>query len=285
MNPVRTRIPQPPALAAPSPRPMPKRLSLGLAALLVTLTASLLAALAALGLEAGFGAAAPWAALGGALLGVVAAALPLSMLALRPGVAAVPAAAPSGDASVPIPGAVTPRALFVDWAEREWSRSRRYGTAAALLLVEVDRFGHLCDTRGAHAGDAVLAELLRQTQATLRGADMLTRFSDGQMAVFLAQADATGALDVAERIRECAERLDLELDDQPLRVTVSVGVAHLRPAHPSLHALIEDAQDALAAARQAGSNCVRTTPFEIERPRRPGTGQDDRRTPRQQPRP
>ena len=285
MNPVRTHIPQPPAEAAPTPRPAPKRLSLGLAVVLVTLTAGLLAALAALGLEAGFGAAAPWAALGGAMLGVLVAALPLSTLALRPGAAAAPAPAPARDAAAATAGAATPRALFVDWAEREWSRSRRYGTAAALLLVEVDRFGRLCDTRGAGAGDAVLAELLRRTQATLRGADMLTRFSDGQMAVFLAQADATGALDVAERIRECAERLDLERDEQPLRVTVSVGVAHLRPTHPSLQALIEDAQEALAAARQAGSNCVRTTPFEDERTPRPGSGHGDRRTPRQQPRP
>ncbi|HSQ72006.1 MAG TPA: hypothetical protein VLM87_06250, partial [Rubrivivax sp.] len=71
----------------------------------------------------------------------------------------------------------------------------------------------------------------------------------------------------------------------PLRVTVSVGVALLRPTHPSLQALIEDAQDALAAARQAGSNCVRTPPLGGERARRPGSGRDDRRTPRQQPRP
>ena len=285
MTPVRTRTPQPPGEEAPPSVKAPARLPLGLAVLLVVVTAGLLAALAALGLESGLGVATAWAALGGAVLGVVAAALPLSMLALRPGLAVAPAAAPVREAGTPVPGAVTPRALFVDWAEREWSRSRRYGTAAALLLVEVDRFGRLCDTRGAGAGDAVLAELLRQTYATLRGADMLTRFSDGQMAVFLAQADATGALDVAERIRECAERLDLERDDQPLRVTVSVGVAHLRPTHPSLQSLIEDAQDALAAARQAGSNCVRTTPFEVERTPRPGSGHDDRRTPRQQPRP
>ncbi|HSQ72541.1 MAG TPA: diguanylate cyclase, partial [Rubrivivax sp.] len=202
MTPVRTRIPQPPAEAAPSLTLAARRLPLGRAVLLVAVTAALLAALAALLLQAGFGASAPWAAVWGALLGVAGAALPFSMLALRPASAVVPAGAPAPETARPDVGTLTPRALFLEWAEREWARSRRYGTAAALLLVDVDRYGRLCDARGAGAGAAVLAELLRCTATTLRGADALTRFGDGQMAVFLAQADATGALDVAERIRE-----------------------------------------------------------------------------------
>ena len=152
-----------------------------------------------------------------------------------------------------------------------------------MLLVDVDRFGRLCDARGGAAGDAVLAELLRDTASTLRGAHVLPRFADGQMAVFLSHGDATGALDVAERIRERAERLDVSSGDVPLRITVSAGVAHLRSTHPNLSSLIEDAQDALAAARQAGGNCVRAAPLGAGRAGRPG--RDDRRTPRQQPRP
>jgi diguanylate cyclase (GGDEF)-like protein len=180
---------------------------------------------------------------------------------------------------------VTPRSLFFQLAEREWARARRYNTGAALLLVDVDRYPRLCEARGREAGVAVLADLLRNTSVHLRGADVLTQFADGQMAVFLAQADATGALDVAERIRERAERLDLSWAGQPLRITVSVGVAHLRPAHPQLQALIEDAKDALAVARQAGGNCVRMLPPDAGRERRLDSWRDDRRTPRQQPRP
>ena len=89
---------------------------------------------------------------------------------------------------------------------------------------------------------------------------MLTRFSASQMAVFLAPADATGALDVAERIRERAEQMEVPFQPLQLRLTVSVGVAHLRPAHLNLQSLMDDADDALAAARQAGGNCVRAAP-------------------------
>jgi diguanylate cyclase (GGDEF)-like protein len=179
----------------------------------------------------------------------------------------------------------------MDLAQREWARARRYGSGAALLLVDIDRHARLVEARGAAACDAVLDELLRRTAPTLRPADMLTRFSATQMAVFLAHADATGALDVAERIRERAEQLELVSAGQVppasgapaprLRVTVSIGVAHLRPAHLNLQALLADGEDAVVAARQAGGNCVRAAPVEAGASRTGGgswRGGDDRRT-------
>jgi diguanylate cyclase (GGDEF)-like protein len=282
MNPVHIP-PQPPA-APPACAPAPRRsLPLGVVVLLLALTAALLGAGSAAALERVLGLAATWAALGGALLGTLVAVLPMVALAMKRSPASGPSPEP-GSAFGAV-SAVTPRALFFQLAEREWSRARRYNTGAALLLVDVDRYLRLCEVRGGEAGVAVLSELLRTTAANLRGADVVTRLADGQMAVFLAQADATGALDVAERVRERAERLGLSWAGQQLRITVSVGVAHLRAVHPHLQSLIEDAKDALAAARQAGGNCVRAAPQEPGRVRRAGSWSADRRTPRRQPRP
>lgn len=175
----------------------------------------------------------------------------------------------------------THKALFLELAAREWARSRRYGTGAALLLVDVDRYARLVESRGGAATDAVLAEMLGQTSPTLRGADLVTRLSDSQMAIFLAQADATGALDVAERIRERSEQMEVpfhhESTPRRLRVTVSVGVAQLRPAHLNLQALIDDAQDAVLAARQAGGNCVRAAPVDLNGLRSSSSWLDDHR--------
>jgi hypothetical protein len=65
------------------------------------------------------------------------------------------------------------------------------------------------------AGDLVLREIASQhPAATLRGADALARFGHAQLAVFLAQADPLGALDVAERIRERIEQLEIAWRDQ-----------------------------------------------------------------------
>ncbi len=251
---------------ASSPRPAAAvRLPMAAAVALVAVGAALIAALVAWGLSRGLGATA-WAAPVGALLGVAAAVLPAALALHRLGAHPDGQTLVGGSLHTPL-GAARP--LFLELAGREWARARRYGSGAALLLVDVDRFARLTESRGSEAADAVLAELLRQTAPTLRGADLLTRFSDAQMAVFLAHADATGALDVAERIRERSEQLEVVLPQEtppkPLRLTVSVGVAQLRPAHLNLQSLIDDAQDAVLAARQAGGNCVRAAPVDLGR--------------------
>lgn len=242
-----------PAEALPEPAPS-REVSLRVAVGLLWLTAALLAGAVALALAAWWEPGL-WVAPVAAALGVAAAAVPLGLLITR--LARQP---PAGHGASHLAAAGLPRELFLDLAGREWARARRYGTGAALLIVEVDRFARLAQTRGNGAADAALAELLAQTAPGLRGADVLTRFTPSQMAVFLAPADATGALDVAERIRERAEQMEVPFQPQHLRLTVSVGVAHLRPAHLNLQALMDDAEDALVAARQAGGNCVRAAP-------------------------
>lgn len=164
----------------------------------------------------------------------------------------------------PVTGAAS-RSQFMGLVEREFSRSRRYGVGAAVLLVDVDRFRRLLEGRDEAAGDAVLREIARSALATLRGADALARFGNAQLAIFLAQADPLGALDVAERVRERVEHLEVHWRDQRLRVTVSVGVAMMRPAHLSLQAVVDDAETALGAARHAGGNCVRAAPVDPRR--------------------
>ncbi len=167
---------------------------------------------------------------------------------------------------------VASRVAFMSLAEREFARSRRYGIGAGLLLVDIDRFRQLSDSLDPVAGDVLLREAAACIQATLRGADALARFGPAQVAVFLAHADPLGALDVAERIRDRIEHLEVLWGEQRLRATVSVGAVLMRPAHLALQAVIDDAEAALGAARQAGGNCVRAAPVDARRAAQPGHG-------------
>jgi diguanylate cyclase (GGDEF)-like protein len=160
------------------------------------------------------------------------------------------------------------RDMFLQQAEREWSRARRYGIGAAMVLVDLDHLDTLRQAVGPVATEALMDELRRRIAPALRGADTLARFGGGQIAIFLVHADATGALDVAERIREQIEQLEVAQHGQrKLRITVSLGVAHMRPSHTTLAALLTDAQEALWAARQVGGNCVRAAPVDLPPPR------------------
>jgi diguanylate cyclase (GGDEF)-like protein len=226
-------------------------------------------------------AASPWprvvaAALGGAAaLGLVAAwwpAMPWLVAAAGAVVAALSAWRPAAaDAAAPaVPPAVGDAVLrdaetgmfhrpaFLALAERDWQRAGRYGGEVALLLVEVDRLRQMTERSGPRVADALLAGLGRQVLASLRAADLLARFDDAQLAVFLPQADATGALDVADRVREMVEQLALPGLPDGAKFSASVGVAVLRPLHQPLTVLVGQAQQALQSARQAGGNCVRS---------------------------
>jgi diguanylate cyclase len=274
--------PKPP-LEAPSREPaaplQPQRLaSLGpvRGALLLTGGVALLAALLALPFTELLSAAGRWAAPLAAALGVVVAMFPLAMVLIKlarqvrdQGEQLAQRDAVDGHASLP------GRAQFLALVEREWARARRYGAGAAVLLIDVDRFRRLGNGRGADAADALLRQMARHTAQTLRGGDALAMYGDGQLAVFLAQADATGALDAAERIRDLIEHLEVDWSGQPLRATVSVGVATLRPAHQTLVALLDDALLAAAAAGQAGGNCVRAAPIDSGRLQAPGSSIGD----------
>ena len=238
-------------------------------------------ALAAGGVAAGLTA---WLGWGGGLSAALAAMVavlvglcPMALVALK-GASRLPLA-PDATQDFDASTGATTKALFLDLAEREWSRARRYGTGATLLLIDLDRTARLSELFGPGAVDALLRELARQTTSTLRGADALTRFGSTQLAIFLAQSDATGALDVAERIRERAEKLDLPPHANARhRASVSVGVAQLRAAHLNLQALVHDAEDATVAARQAGGNCVRAAPVDLGRLLSPDPAPKDQRT-------
>lgn len=257
---------------------------LGVAGLLLGVGAVLMAATAAYGTVLFLdGRSSPWAAALGASVGVALAGVPLGWLMFKLAAELAPGGGREEAGLAPLAG--MPRDLFMTLAEREFARARRYGTGAALVLVDLDRHARLCEARGPAAGAAVLAELLLQTAPTLRTADVLTQFTASQMAVFLVHADATGALDVAERIRERTEQMDVLFPEgvqgQRLRATASAGVANLRPAHQSLQALIDDAVDAVSAARATGGNCVRAAPVDHMATGLPGPWRDRRARPKQ----
>jgi diguanylate cyclase (GGDEF)-like protein len=154
------------------------------------------------------------------------------------------------------------RHRFSQDAEREWSRARRYGEDAALLVVEADHFKALSGEHGVAAGDAVVREIARVSESCLRQPDLLARHAMESLVIMLPHTDPLGALDAAERIRERVAGNRLPWKGIELGTTVSVGVASLGVSHHGLDSLKRDAEQALLAARLAGRNCVRAAPIQ-----------------------
>ena len=153
------------------------------------------------------------------------------------------------------------RRHFMTLVQREWARAHRYSTDAALLLIDVDHFKRVNDAHGHLCGDELLRRIAHGIAESLRQPAVLARFGGEEFVVFLPQTDPLGALDVAERIREGVQALQLPWHGVTVGVTVSIGVAPLRPDLLSLDWSLHEADTALYAAKAAGRNCVRTVPI------------------------
>lgn len=162
---------------------------------------------------------------------------------------------------------ISTRRHFLASAEREWARIRRYGMDGAVLMIDVDHFKAVNDRHGQHCGDTVLRQIAEVSAQSLRQADLIGRYGGEELVVLLPHTDPMGALDVAERIRAQVSERRIDWQNTAVVCTVSVGVAAVGAGHETLDAIVGEAEQALAAAKEAGRNCVRMAPIQ---PRRSG---------------
>lgn len=160
---------------------------------------------------------------------------------------------------------VSNRRHFLQMADREFARCRRYGEEGALLLIDADHLRRINEHLGQQCGDALLMEVTRRVGTTLRQPDLLARFGGAELAVFLPKTDPLGALDAAERIRQQVASSPYQWHQTHVVATVSIGVATVHPGQLSVDTLVHEAEQALEAAKEAGRNCVRTGPIKPQR--------------------
>jgi diguanylate cyclase (GGDEF)-like protein len=143
-------------------------------------------------------------------------------------------------------------------AQRHLWRAIREQQAAALLVIDLDRFKTLNDQHGHLAGDVALKAVADRIKHELRDYDAVGRYGGEEFVALLPNAGANAAMRVAERIRAQIEDEPIATDDGlTLSLTGSVGVATY-PTHGSeLDALIRSADRAMYAAKDAGRNTVR----------------------------
>lgn len=134
--------------------------------------------------------------------------------------------------------------------EGELLRLVRYGTPVTLLLLDLDDFKAINDTRGHATGDQVLKAVSAAWRRELRETDMLGRWGGEEFLVLLPGSGVGDAVVLAERLRAAVGAIDLDLA-QP--ITVSIGLA-MGLSHDTWPRWFERADAALYRAKAAGKN-------------------------------
>ncbi len=136
------------------------------------------------------------------------------------------------------------------------AREPRTGTGTAAVFCDVDNLKPINDEHGHAAGDRVLRAVAERILASVRHEDQAARMGGDEFLVVLAGVhDTEDARAVAEKIRSHAtEPVDLG-NGEPVRVTMSIGVAMAQPGEP-IDQLVERADAAMYQAKRTGRDTV-----------------------------
>ncbi|MBN8791832.1 MAG: GGDEF domain-containing protein [Stenotrophomonas nitritireducens] len=152
-------------------------------------------------------------------------------------------------------GLLNRTALMGD-GEQQLEQSLRLRQPFAAMLLDLDHFKRINDTRGHQAGDEVLHHTARALQRNLRGRDwLLGRYGGEEFVLLLPGAGMEQAMALAERLRAALEASPLDRDGGAIVITTSIGVA-VADATPGLERLLARADAALYRAKAAGRNRV-----------------------------
>jgi diguanylate cyclase (GGDEF) domain len=151
-------------------------------------------------------------------------------------------------------GAMTRRA-FSDTLRKSFAARARSHAKTSLVLFDLDHFKRINDTWGHAAGDAVLKAVSRCVLRELRVEDSFGRVGGEEFAILVANADATVAVEVAERVRRAIERLPIPGFAQ-IAVTSSFGVAEATDSLLDVEDWTDRADGQLYAAKESGRNRI-----------------------------
>lgn len=149
------------------------------------------------------------------------------------------------------------RRFFMEKAEEELEKAKRYNRNLSLLMLDIDFFKKVNDTYGHDAGDDVLKALSVVAWKVLRNVDVFGRIGGEEFSVLLPDTDLDGAVLAAERIRNEIEKANMQTRSGILTITVSIGVATVNEEINTLELLLKAADLGLYAAKDAGRNQVK----------------------------
>ncbi|CAB1062646.1 diguanylate cyclase/phosphodiesterase (GGDEF & EAL domains) with PAS/PAC sensor(s) [Olavius sp. associated proteobacterium Delta 1] len=143
------------------------------------------------------------------------------------------------------------RRYFMVKLQEEIHRAERYHKQISVIMTDLDRFKYINDSYGHDAGDRALKAISQFLIKNIRDVDAIARYGGEEFVMLIPDADKEEAFRLAERLRE--ELGKVKLDNLP-PITMSLGIATYPTDCKDMEELINKADAAMYAAKQAGRN-------------------------------
>jgi histidine ammonia-lyase len=147
------------------------------------------------------------------------------------------------------------RVLFRDRVGQALATARREQHEVAVLMLDLDRFKEINDTLGHAAGDELLKEVARRLSSVLRESDSIARLGGDEFSILLPGVSGTDLAEIVGRVAGSLEE-PLIVDDLPLNVDVSIGLASFPKDGDDADRLLQRADVAMYLAKTANAGFV-----------------------------
>ncbi|MEI6147377.1 MAG: GGDEF domain-containing protein [Methylococcales bacterium] len=150
------------------------------------------------------------------------------------------------------------RLLFMDRLEQAMAIVNRERGYLAVLFIDLDGFKQINDNHGHDIGDKVLITVSQRMKAALRKTDTVARLGGDEFIVLLTELSEhdIGKIPVTHLLQACSAAINVET--LTLNVSASIGVSlygrHASYQDTNISTLIEQADQAMYVAKQAGKN-------------------------------
>lgn len=115
------------------------------------------------------------------------------------------------------------RRYFLEMAERELDRAKRYSVEFSLVMFDINEFKLINDQFGHLVGDKMLREIAQQCRVRIRNTDYIARWGGDEFVVLVAQSENVDLDQYCNRILNIIREIHLIEDYQSIRVTASIG--------------------------------------------------------------
>jgi diguanylate cyclase (GGDEF)-like protein len=136
--------------------------------------------------------------------------------------------------------------------QREVTACNRYHKPLTIFMLDIDHFKRVNDSFGHAAGDRVLQVLAQHLMSGIREVDKVGRYGGEEFIILLPGTDERSASKLAERLLEVVRELEIDVDQQVLKVTVSIGIAEYQIGEENWEELLKRADLALYQSKGNG---------------------------------
>ena len=147
---------------------------------------------------------------------------------------------------------LTNHRFFLELAEMELKRNRRYGRPFTLVYLDVDDFKKVNDRLGHNAGDNLLKKTAEALKGSLRNTDVVARLGGDEFAVLMPETSDDASRTVLGRMREML-LADVRKKDGS-SVTFSIGALTFKKPPDSLEEAIKNADRLMYDVKSGGKN-------------------------------